>query len=194
MKLTDIKIFVINLECREDRWKQVQEMFSEKGITNYERIEAIKTEKGYYGCVLSHIKSLTEAKQRGLPEVLIMEDDFHFVGNGEFIYPEKCDVCLYSCHLKKKEDFDDKFHRVIEGNHTDFYLVKNHYYDKLISVFMTSLLNLLREYKQKNYLDVYWHKAQKEDLFVCPHKLLGCQMEGFSDIKGKVMNRSYTLS
>jgi glycosyl transferase family 25 len=194
MKLTDIKIFVINLDKRKDRWFHIMTMMKSKKIKNYERISAIESSEGYYGCVLSHIKALQKAKLLDLPEVIIMEDDFQFKGEGSFIYPEKCDVCLYSCHLKKKEDFDDKFHRVIEGNHTDFYLVKNHYYDKLISVFMESLMGLLQKYSRENYLDVYWNKAQKEDLFVCPHKLLGCQMEGFSDIKGKVMNRSYTLS
>ena len=191
--INDITIFVINLECRKDRWKQVQQMFSEKGITNYERIDAIKTKKGYYGCVLSHIKSLTEAKQRGLSEVLIMEDDFHFVGNGEFIYPQKCDVCLYSCKLNEKKDYDDNFYRVNDGRHTDFYLVKSHYYNKLISVFMTSLLNLLKEYKHKNYLDVYWLKNQKTDLFLCPKVRLGYQREGYSDIINKEVDRTTDL-
>lgn len=194
MKLNDIKIFVINLDKRFDRWIHIVKMMQSNKIKNYQKISAIETKQGYYGCVLSHIKALQQAKNLNLPEVIIMEDDFEFKGEGRFIYPEKCDVCLYSCHLKKKQDLDDKFHRVIEANHTDFYLVKQHYYDKLISVFMDSLMGLLEKYSEENYLDVYWIKAQSEDLFVCPHKLLGCQMKGFSDIKEKVIDRSYTIA
>ena len=59
-QLKQIKIFVINLDKRKDRLDQVSEML--KGY-DWERIEAIETAKGYYGCVLSHIKCLKKAKE-----------------------------------------------------------------------------------------------------------------------------------
>ena len=188
--LTEIKIFVINLDKRKDRLDQVSEML--KGY-DWERIEAIETAKGYYGCVLSHIKALKVAKERDLPEVIIMEDDFHFVGDGKFYYPPECDVCLYSCLLIDKEDYDENFYKINKAQHTDFYLVKQHYYDKLISIFTESLINLSYEYKKENYLDVYWKKAQVEDLFLCPLIRLGYQREGYSDIKNHGMNRKTSL-
>ena len=189
--LKQIKIFVINLDKRKDRLEEVSEMLKDY---QWERIEAIETAKGYYGCVLSHIKSLKKAKEEGLPEVLIMEDDFHFVGDGKFHYPLECDVCLYSCKLNKKEDYNDNFYRVIDGRHTDFYLVKQHYYDKLIKTFTESLMNLLNEYQHKNYLDVYWLENQKKDLFLCPHIRLGYQREGYSDILNQEKNRETSLN
>jgi len=188
--LKQIKIFVINLDKRKDRLEEVSEMLKDY---QWERIEAIETAKGYYGCVLSHIKSLKKAKEEGLQEVIIMEDDFHFVGDGKFHYPLECDVCLYSCKLNKKEDYNDNFYRVIDGRHTDFYLVKQHYYDKLIKTFTESLMNLLNEYQHKNYLDVYWLENQKKDLFLCPHIRLGYQREGYSDIVNQEKNRETSL-
>jgi len=189
-ELKQIKIFVINLDKRKDRLDQVSEML--KGY-DWERIEAIETAKGYYGCVLSHIKALKVAKERDLPEVIIMEDDFHFVGDGKFYYPPECDVCLYSCLLIEKEDYDENFYKINKAQHTDFYLVKQHYYDKLISIFTESLINLSYEYKKENYLDVYWKKAQVEDLFLCPLIRLGYQRKGYSDIKNHEMNRKTSL-
>ena len=189
-QLKQIKIFVINLQKRKDRLEQVSEML--EGY-DWERIEAIETAKGYYGCVLSHIKCLTLAKQRDLSEVIIMEDDFHFVGDGKFYYPPECDVCLYSCKLNKKEDYNDNFYKVVDGRHTDFYLVKKHYIDKLISTFTESLMNLLNAYVHKNYLDVYWLENQKKDLFLCPHIRLGYQREGYSDIVNEEKNRETSL-
>ena len=190
-ELKQIKIFVINLTKRKDRLDQVSEML--KGY-DWERIEAIETAKGYYGCVLSHIKALKVAKERDLPEVIIMEDDFHFVGDGKFYYPPECAVCLYSCKLNKKQEYNDNFYRVLDGRHTDFYLVKKHYYDKLIKTFTESLMNLLNDYDHKNYLDVYWLKNQKKHLFLCPHIRLGYQREGYSDIVNEEKNRETSLN
>ena len=191
-ELKQIKIFVINLEKRKDRLEEVSQMLEDY---QWERIEAIETTKGYYGCVLSHIKCLKKAKEEGLSEVVIMEDDFHFVGDGKFYFPPpECDVCLYSCKLNKKEDYNDNFYKVIDGRHTDFYLVKQHYYDRLISTFTESLMNLLNKYHHKNYLDVYWLENQKKDLFLCPHIRLGFQREGYSDIVYKEKNRETSLN
>ena len=189
-QLKQIKIFVINLDKRKDRLEEVSQMLEDY---QWERIEAIETAKGYYGCVLSHIKALKVAKERDLPEVIIMEDDFHFVGDGKFYYPPECDVCLYSCLLIEKEDYDENFYKINKAQHTDFYLVKQHYYDKLISIFTESLINLSYEYKKENYLDVYWKKAQVEDLFLCPLIRLGYQRKGYSDIKNHEMNRKTSL-
>ena len=191
-ELKQIKIFVINLEKRKDRLEEVSQMLEDY---QWERIEAIETTKGYYGCVLSHIKCLKKAKEEGLSEVVIMEDDFHFVGDGEFYFPPpECDVCLYSCLLIKKEDYNENFYKINKAQHTDFYLVKEHYYDKLISIFTESLINLLNEYKKENYLDVYWKKAQVEDLFLCPLIRLGFQRKGHSDIKNHEMDRKTSLN
>jgi len=190
-QLKQIKIFVINLDKRKDRLEEVSQMLEDY---QWERIEAIETAKGYYGCVLSHIKCLKKAKEEGLPEVIIMEDDFHFVGDGEFYFPPpECDVCLYSCLLIENEDYNENFYKINKAQHTDFYLVKEHYYDTLISTFTESLMNLLNEYKKENYLDVYWLENQKKDLFLCPHIRLGYQREGYSDIKNHEMNRKTSL-
>lgn len=196
--MNNIKIYVINLLKRKDRKIHIENMFLEKCIDNYEFVSAIETAQGYYGCVLSHIKALQKAKLEDLPEVLIMEDDFHFTGNGVFIYPPKCDVCLYGCNVINREKITgleyENFYKVNKAQQTDFYLVKKHYYDKLINIFIQSLMNLLMNYEKENYLDIYWIKAQQEDLFICPKIRLGHQIKGFSDIKNKIVNRDLPLS
>ena len=83
---------------------------------------------------------------------------------------------------------------MIDCRHTDFYLVKQHYYDRLISTFTESLMNLLNKYENQNYLDVYWLENQKKDLFLCPHIRLGFQREGYSDIVNKEKNRKTSLN
>ena len=68
----NIKAFVINLDERTDRWNTFQENF--KDIT-LERVSAINNTVGWKGCGLSHVKVVKAAKEKGLPFVLIMEDD-----------------------------------------------------------------------------------------------------------------------
>lgn len=191
--MDEIKILVINLEKRNDRWLRISNMLSERSL-DFERIDAIDCQQGYIGCVLSHIKSLEYAKSKGLKEVIIMEDDFMFQGDGKFIYPPACDVCLYSCKLNKRGDYDKNFYRVKDGRHTDFYFIREHYYDTLIQCWSESLEKLIKNYTHQNYIDVYWINLQKKDLFLCPKIRLGHQVTGYSDIAREEKDRTTSLS
>ena len=79
----------INLDRRSDRWQQMQLKFDRHGITSVRKFRAfdgcildlpedwIHT-PGAYGCLLSHVQVVEEARRRGLPHVLIFEDDAVF--------------------------------------------------------------------------------------------------------------------
>ena len=95
-------IFVINLKRRNDRKIMIINNFNKVGITNYEFITGVdgldqnvfnkfneykknlKTKiitSGHFGCLLSHIKSISLAKQRGYSSIMILEDDVVFCDN-----------------------------------------------------------------------------------------------------------------
>lgn len=65
-------VIAINLDHREDRWKELLTAFPNMNI---ERFPAIRTTPGIDGCRESHFAVLRLAKQRGYPWVAIMEDD-----------------------------------------------------------------------------------------------------------------------
>ena len=90
------KIFIINLSRRTDRKETMIKMLNKFNLTNYEFIEAVdgldqdnlkefnelKTAKktkivssGHYGCLMSHIKTIEEAKKQNLKAIMILEDD-----------------------------------------------------------------------------------------------------------------------
>ena len=192
MKLTDIKIFVINLNKREDRLEEISKML--EGY-NWKRIEAVETAKGYIGCVLSHIKCLKKAIIDDLPEVIIMEDDHRFINEKEFKYPlggpggRECDVCLLTGKSIKGEFIDENFMKIQSARHTDCYLVKRHYYKTMIKCFYESLLKLLNNYEHQYYIDVYWDKYMRIDNFICLRKLIGYQKEDYSDIQNMEIKR-----
>ena len=70
------KVIYINLKDRTDRKKTCEEtlnkLFSKDKII---RLDAIKHEKGYIGCALSHLKCLELAIENNWKNVLIVEDD-----------------------------------------------------------------------------------------------------------------------
>jgi len=85
------KIFCINLDSRSDRWEEAQKEFIKHSL-NVERVSAIQGSKmnlefpveikeGAVGCSLSHLFVLKMAKQLGLENYLILEDDIQFDPN-----------------------------------------------------------------------------------------------------------------
>jgi hypothetical protein len=96
------KIFIINLQRRSDRKEAMGKMLNKFNLTNYEFVEAVdgldqdvlkefnelKVEKktkivssGHYGCLMSHIKTIEEAKKQNLKAIMILEDDIIFDEN-----------------------------------------------------------------------------------------------------------------
>lgn len=187
-----IPTLFINLDKRKDRKIHIQNQL--KDFKSVERIEAVDTSdtSGYFGCVLSHIKALEYAKQMDYDEVIIFEDDFEWVDKDKLVYPEiHFDVCLLECYYqkKKKKFMSWNYDQVWDAQHTGAYLVQKHFYDTLIQNFKESYEKLSLEYVKDNYLDIYWWKIQKDNMFITPSSNIGRQMEGYSDIQNKNMKR-----
>ncbi|CAH6420961.1 Glycosyltransferase family 25 (LPS biosynthesis protein) [uncultured virus] len=98
------KIFIINLDRRQDRWAEMNVQLKKFNIKNYERFSAIEpnlmniseiyfnksnfflnfSEKyltSFVGCKLSHYSIIKIAKERNYKNVLIFEDDALFHEN-----------------------------------------------------------------------------------------------------------------
>jgi GR25 family glycosyltransferase involved in LPS biosynthesis len=79
----------INLDRRPERWQQMQRKFAQHGINSVQRFPALDGEKmklpanwvhtpGAYGCLLSHLQVVREARRLSVASVLILEDDVVF--------------------------------------------------------------------------------------------------------------------
>ncbi len=73
-------IYCINLRRHSDRWDAMQRRFQVLGIARrVRRFPAFETPYSHHiGCALSHRAILAEAKQLGLRNVLVFEDDVRF--------------------------------------------------------------------------------------------------------------------
>tara|TARA_R110000868_G_scaffold132478_2_gene343597 strand:+ start:605 stop:1234 length:630 start_codon:yes stop_codon:yes gene_type:complete len=74
LDFSTLKTYWINLDDRTDRQDSMIKLFDKLGIRNTERVSAIKAEPYYYGCGMSHIKTLERGLESGTP-FLVLEDD-----------------------------------------------------------------------------------------------------------------------
>lgn len=74
-------VLVINLDHRTDRWARIAGQCERLGLA-YERVPALRDAQGWIGCGRSHRRCIEIAKERGLPWVLILEDDCEFDADG----------------------------------------------------------------------------------------------------------------
>jgi GR25 family glycosyltransferase involved in LPS biosynthesis len=191
--------YYINLAERPDRKDETIKELQKIGINNPQRVNAVKYLTGAIGCALSHLICLEMAKQQNLDYVLIVEDDITFLNPNLFIkqfnkFLNNCnnwDVVLLSgnngCPCKI---IDDSYVKITRCQTTTGYLVKNHYFDKLIANFKEGVQKLIKEpTKRPLYaIDEYWCNLQKVDNWFLITPLTVVQRPGYSNIENKHTN------
>ena len=79
----ELPLFIINLDERKDKYQEILKELNKVQLEKYkfkiERFSAIKEEKGWIGCALSHIEILKIARERNFKEVIVLEDDNVFI-------------------------------------------------------------------------------------------------------------------
>jgi glycosyl transferase, family 25 len=175
------KVIYINLKDRTDRKKTCEEtlnkLFSKDKII---RLDAIKHEKGYIGCALSHLKCLELAIENNWKNVLIVEDDILWTKDsidifikliknpydviilgGTFIYYNPFNYYLYSC------------------SSTNSYIVNKKYLKTLYKFWNSKMNHLIKN----NYtIDQSWKELQWKDNWKIVYPPIFIQRESESDI------------
>ena len=79
-----IDLYVINLTKRKDRWDHIVKTFTDPQL-NLIRVEAEIAQKPWIGCFLSHKKCLKIAKEKGLKNIMVIEDDCLPMNKNNFV-------------------------------------------------------------------------------------------------------------
>jgi len=191
-----LNVVYINLDHRTDRRTEIENELQEMGLP-YERFPAIKDKKGAIGCCKSHLAVLKRARDYGYPNLLVLEDDFHFVvDNYTFdtqikkLFQIPFDVCLLAYNTEDLYETPYPFlSKIINAQTTSGYLVQSHYYDTLISHWEYGLKMFQETGKEHLYtFDQSWKKLQERDTWYCFTERIGIQRESFSDIQQGVVN------
>jgi GR25 family glycosyltransferase involved in LPS biosynthesis len=194
--------YYINLKDREDRNRHTLKQFQKLNIPslNMVRMNAYKHQYGAIGCYLSHLNCLKNAKKNGYDHILICEDDITFANIPILKHQltkvinqvDDWDVLMIASNIIEIEKIQDVnyYVRVKRGMAGTGYIVKSHYYDKLIDNFTKGIALLSKHPHLTRFyaLDVYWFSLQETDKWIIPIPLSVSQYSNFSNIENKVVN------
>lgn len=190
----------INLDRRFERWQQMQHKFRQHGIHLVRRFRAVDGETsnvpanwegtpGAYGCLLSHLEVVREARRLGLPSVLILEDDVVFDDQFEKKFsdyirqlPSDWDMLfLGALHKDELIKVSDNIGRIRQSNSTYACALRDTIYDAFIELNSNS----------NEVLDVNSLELQKQFNCYCflPH-LAWVEAE-YSDAQQKMVHHWY---
>src|SRR4030095_15822435 len=143
----------INLDRRPERWQHLQRKFDQHGIHSVRRFPALDGDKlklpanwihtpGAYGCLLSHLQVVREARQLGVPSVLIFEDDVVFDDHLEkksSLYieqlPPDWDMLFFGAlHRDEPIKVADNIARITQAYSTYAYVLRDTMFDDFIEL------------------------------------------------------------
>lgn len=152
MSLFPLKV-CINLDRRPERWQRIQRAFTAHGIESVRRFSAIDGNEvelpphwihtpGAYGCLVSHVQIVREARDAGLSSVLIFEDDAVFDPQFEekfatFIQELPADwdmLFLGALHKNEPVKVSEHIGRITKANSTFAYAIRNTMFDAFIDL------------------------------------------------------------
>lgn len=207
------KIFIINLEKRKDRWKDILLNLDKFKITNYERFNACYVDNlhdedpnnyknfrengvkkhgkkyinGALGCKKSHLEIIKLAKTRKYKKILILEDDIII----RDIFSQKMSIVQ-----KEIEELGENFDIILfTGNHQKLPKKSTEHLYKISETYATMAYTI--NHKLYDYIlntaissgleiDVYYTKFvynKQNSYCVIPH-IFG-HVGGYSDISNK---------
>ena len=196
-----MECYYINLDRRTDRRAEIEVELVNLGIPTH-RFAAIERTPGGIGCSHSHLAVLKLARDRGLPAVMILEDDFQFcVSKNEVAtclanLPDKYNVVFLAYNLLRSEPPSDGFGKVLESQSTPGYIVSQGYYDTLIARWDEGLA-FYEQYPEQHWnytLDQYWKPLQPVGSWYYTSPRIGRQRAGYSDIALRHMNYDYKIT
>ena len=197
------RIFVINLDKRDDRLKEFEEEYHNYDLdkTKYERFPAIyRPDIPAVGCTLSHAEVLKIAKSRGYKNVIIFEDDFMFTVDKDYFYGKLKEffdmninfgVLMLEYCTFDKININELVSYTTTASGAAGYIVNHTMYDDLINCLSFGAEMLEKTGEHWNYInDQIWKKLQGERWLVF-NKRLGQQRPSFSDLKNSFVSQNY---
>lgn len=143
----------INLDRRPDRWKQMQSKFERHAIHGVRRFSATDGNSltvppywsdtpGAYGCLLSHLQVVREARGLGAPGVLIFEDDCAFDERLQENFsryfsqvPSDWEMLYFGAlHLDEPIQISENVYKIRRGNSTYAYALNHTIFDAFIEL------------------------------------------------------------
>jgi len=194
------EIYCINLDHRTDRWDRVQKEFDNVGVLpRVQRFSAIKENDGRLGVVKSNLAIIKMAKEKGLKNVLVFEDDVHFINNSVEILEKSIsqignlDWWLFYLGANTHEPL-----QFITKSKPNILLLKNAFachafcYNHKTYDFFIRKYDGLEKIEFQDTLDVFMASYfQRKNICLLVNPIIATQIASYSDIEKKDVNYSF---
>jgi len=190
----------INLDRRADRWQRMQAEFARHEIDSVHRFAALdgnalvlpatwQHSAGAYGCLLSHVRVVEEARRLGHDTVLIFEDDAVFDPEFKIKFasfseelPSDWDLLYFGAlHKDEPSKVSEHVFRITKANSTYAYAIKHTAFDAFIE------LNARAEH----VLDVNAYVLQERFNCYCFLPNLAWVQDEYSDVQNRLERHWY---
>lgn len=190
----------INLERRADRWQRMHAEFARHEIASVHRFAALdggalvlpatwRHTPGAYGCLLSHVRVVEEARQLGHESVLIFEDDavfdpefkIKFASFSDELPPDWDMLYFGALHKDEPVRVTEHVYRITKANSTYAYALKRSVFDALVE------LNARAE----QVLDVNAYQLQERFNCYCFLPNLAWVQSEYSDVQNRLEHHWY---
>jgi hypothetical protein len=166
------------------------------------RVGALKRDPGALGCTLSHIKAFQMILDAGWQRVLILEDDFTWMPGEEEGLAEKIgelmkcrkpwDVVQIAWNPSGRVIGDGPLSWLRRGvgvRNAAGYFVSLGFVEALLENFKEAAVDMYKNgFSSDSCCDMNWQKLQYDANWYVAFPPLGYQMDGWSDIEGRVVS------
>lgn len=193
------EMYCINLDDRTDRWEHAQKEFERAGILDrVKRFSAIRESDGRVGIIKSNLAIVKLAKEKGLKNVLVFEDDV------TFIVQNPQEILTKSIEQVGKLEWSLFYlgantHEKLIKIKPNLILLKNAfavhsmaYSHKVYDSFIKKYEGLNKISTMEDILDVYLARVYQHK-YVClmVNPMMTTQMNSYSDIEKRVVNYDF---
>jgi glycosyl transferase family 25 len=161
-----------------------------------ERFKGIEHKMGFIGCSYSHLACLKMARECKYKNILIFEDDFEFLVTKDYFYKkmdilmnEEWDMLFLSYNSPKFIIMDENKIKLIESKTASGYIIREHYYDKLIDLYEQAVIKLIKTNNRNLYAnDTCWRDLILKDEWYGIIDRIGKQRPSYSDLEKRMVN------
>jgi glycosyl transferase, family 25 len=190
----------INLDRRPERWQRIQRVFADHEIREVQRFSAVDGNevslphkwthtRGAYGCLLSHVRVVREARDAGAASILIFEDDAVLDPQfkekfAAFIQELPADwdmLFLGALHKDEPVRISEHIGRVTKANSTFAYAIRNTVFDAFIDL----------NSRAEHVLDMNSYLLQERFNCYCFMPNLAWVESEYSDVQNRLENHWY---
>ncbi len=194
------EIWCINLDHRTDRWEKVQKEFDSVGVLyRVQRFSAIKHSDGRIGVIKSNLALMKMAKEKNLKNILIFEDDVHFINDSveiltnalEQIGTLKWSAIYLGANTHTKLEIITRSKPNILQLKNAFAAHSIAYNSNVFNIFINKYEGL-ETIEYNDILDVWLaNSIQKKNLCLVLNPIITTQYESYSDIEKRDVNYSF---